>query len=87
MGLLLLEWGLGGLCVGEDADDGSILLDALELASDGLAAALGVLFGVLGEGLPLALVPVLVESSLDLQKGGAISIGSKSVGGQRTRSA
>jgi hypothetical protein len=64
--LLLLERGLGDLGVGEDADDGAVLLDALELAGDGLAVVLGVLLGVLGEGLLLAPVPVLVESPLDL---------------------
>ena len=37
MGLLLLEWGLADLGVGEDADDGAVLLDALELAGDALA--------------------------------------------------
>ena len=34
VGLLLLERGLGDLGVGEDADDGAVLLDALELAGD-----------------------------------------------------
>lgn len=63
--LLLLERGLADLSVGENTDDGAVLLDALELAGDGGAAALGVLLGVLGEGLLLALVPVLVESALD----------------------
>ena len=64
VGLLLLEGGLADLGVGEDTDDGAVLLDALELTGDGSTAALGVLLGVLGEGLLLALVPVLVESSL-----------------------
>lgn len=66
VGLLLLEGSLGDLRVGEDTDDGAVLLDALELAGDGLAVVLGVLLGVLGEGLLLALVPVLVEAALDL---------------------
>lgn len=66
VGLLLLERGLGDLGVGEDADNCAVLLDAIELAGDGLAVVFGVLFGVLCESLPLALVPVLVESSLDL---------------------
>ena len=52
--------------MGEDADDGAVLLHALELAGDVLATLLGVLLGVLGEGLFLALVPVLVEATLDL---------------------
>ena len=66
VGLLLLKWGLGDLGVGEDTDDSAVLLDALELAGDGLAGGLGVLLGVLGEGLLLALVPVAVEATLDL---------------------
>ena len=66
VGLLLLERGLADLGVGEDTDDSAVLLDALEVAGDGGAAALGVLLGVLGEGLLLALVPVLVEAALDL---------------------
>lgn len=66
MGLLLLEGGLADLGVGEDTDDGAVLLHALELAGDGGARALGVLLGVLGEGLLLALVPVLVEAALEL---------------------
>jgi hypothetical protein len=66
VGLLLLERGLVDLGVGEDADDGAVLLHALKLAGDGRAAALGVLLGVLGESLLLALVPVAVEAALDL---------------------
>lgn len=66
VGLLLLERGLSDLGVGEDTDDGAVLLDALELAGDGGTAVLGVLLGVLGESLLLALVPVLVESALKL---------------------
>lgn len=64
--LLLLEGRLADLGVGKDADDGAVLLDALELAGDGRAAVLRVLLGVLGKGLLLALVPVLVEATLDL---------------------
>lgn len=66
VGLLLLEGRLADLGVGEDADDGAVLLDALELAGDGGTVLLGVLLGVLGESLLLGLVPVLVEAALDL---------------------
>lgn len=66
VGLLLLEGSLADLGVGEDTDDSAVLLDALELAGDGGAAVLSVLLGVLGEGLLLALVPVLVEATLNL---------------------
>ena len=64
--LLLLKRGLADLGVGENTDNCAVLLDALELAGDGRARVLRVLLGVLGEGLLLALVPVLVESTLDL---------------------
>lgn len=64
--LLLLERGLADLGVGEDTDDGAVLLDALDLAGDGGGVLLLVLLGVFGEGLLLALVPVLVESALKL---------------------
>lgn len=66
MSLLLLEGGKADLSVGENTDDGAVLLDTLEFTGDGRARVLGVLLGVLGEGLLLALVPVLVESSLNL---------------------
>ena len=66
VGLLLLEGSLADLSVGEDTDDSAVLLDALELAGDGSTVLLGVLLGVLGESLLLALVPVLVEAALDL---------------------
>ena len=66
VGLLLLDGGLADLGVGEHTDDSAVLLDALKLAGDGGTAGLGVLLGVLGEGLLLALVPVLVEAALDL---------------------
>ena len=51
--------------MGEDADDGAVFLDALELARDGLATVLRVLDGIFGEGLLLRLVPVLVEAAFD----------------------
>lgn len=64
--LLLLEWCLRDLCVGENADNCAVLLDALKLACDGRTLIVGMLLSVLGECLLLALVPVLVESALDL---------------------
>lgn len=66
VGLLLLERGLADLSVGEDTDDGAVLLDALELAGDASTAVVGVLLGILGESFLLALVPVLVEAALNL---------------------
>lgn len=65
VGLLLLQGSLADLSVSEDTDDGAVLLDALEFTGDGGALVLGVLLGVLGEGLLLGLVPVLVEATLD----------------------
>jgi len=66
MGLLLLEWCLANLRVGENTDDSAVLLDTLELMSDGGTVVVGMLLGVLGESLLLGSVPVLVESALDL---------------------
>lgn len=66
MSLLLLEGSLADLGVGENTDNSAVLLDAVELAGDGGTRVLRVLLGILGEGLLLALVPVLVESALDL---------------------
>jgi len=66
VGLLLLKGSLADLGMGQNTDDGAVLLDALELAGDGGAVVLGVLLGVLGESLLLGLVPVLVEATLDL---------------------
>jgi hypothetical protein len=66
VGLLLLEGSLADLGVSEHTDDSAVLLDALKVAGDGGAVLLRVLLGVLGESLLLALVPVLVEATLDL---------------------
>jgi len=63
---LLLQGCLANLGVCKDTDDRAVLLDTLEFTGDGLAAALRVLLRVLCESLLLALVPVLVEPSLDL---------------------
>lgn len=64
--LLLLKGSLADLGVGKHTHNRAVLLDALQLAGDGGAAVVCVLLGVLGEGLLLALVPVLVEPALDL---------------------
>lgn len=64
--LLLLERRLADLRVGEDTDDGAVFANALELTCDRGTFVLGVLLGVLCESLLLRLVPVLVESSLEL---------------------
>ena len=63
--LLLLERGLADLGVGQHAHHGTVLLDAFEFAGHGAALALGVLLGVLGEGLLLRAVPVLVEAAFE----------------------
>jgi len=65
VGNLLAKSQLLGLGVGQDADDRSVLLDALQLLSNSLRLGSGLL-GVLGEGLALGAVPVLVETTLDL---------------------
>ena len=66
VGLFLLEGCFTDLCVGKNADNGAVLLDALKLAGDGGALVLGVLLSILGESLLLRFVPILVESSLQL---------------------
>ena len=81
VGLLLLEGRLADLRVGEDANDGAVLLDAGKLVGDVLSS-IGVLLGVLGESLLLGLVPVLVEATTDLV--GQV-LGPD--GGERTKSA
>ena len=63
--LLLGETSLADLGVREDAHDGAVLPDALELARDRLAVVLCVLLSVACEGLLLGAVPVLVEPTLD----------------------
>lgn len=64
--LLLLESSLADLGVGEDTNDGTVLANSFQFSGDGrLGSRLGVLLGVLGEGLFLGSVPGLVESSLD----------------------
>jgi len=65
VGLLLLEWCLADLGVGENTDDSAVLLDTLELVGNGGTVVVGVLLGVLGESLLLGSVPILVESALD----------------------
>jgi hypothetical protein len=83
LGHLLAKLDLAVLGVGDDAHDGGVLLD-LGLLSVDLLGLLGVLLGVLGEGLALGLVPVLVESALHVIRqvlsphGGK---GTKAVGG------
>jgi len=64
VGLLLTDLHLGDLSVGDHADDVAVLLGTLDLLLH--VAVLGVLLGVLGESFLLALVPVLVEATLDL---------------------
>jgi len=51
--LLLLEWRLADLAVGDESDNGAVLLDALKIVGDGSTVVVGVLLGVLGEGLLL----------------------------------
>lgn len=63
LGFLLAEVDEFGLSMGNQPDNGAVLLDSLELSLDGLV---GVLSWVLGEGLSLGSVPVLVKSSLEI---------------------
>jgi hypothetical protein len=67
--LLLTEVQFANIGVGEHTDDVAVLLNALKFGVGAIAAFLlfvGEALGVLGEGLFLGVVPVLVESSLDL---------------------
>lgn len=65
MRLLLLKWSLANLGMGEDADDSAVLLDTFKFKGNSLALT-SVLLSVLGECLLLGLVPILVETALDL---------------------
>lgn len=61
--LLLSEVELVHLGVGDNSDDGTVLLDSFEWDLDVLGGILGNSLLVLGEGLSLGGLPVLVESS------------------------
>jgi len=66
--LALSEVKLGELSAGENTDNRAVLLDSLEIALDRVLA-LGILFvslGVVREGLLLGVLPVLVESTDEL---------------------
>lgn len=65
VGDLLSQLQLSDLSVGQHTDNLAVLLDAVQLSLV-LSRLLGSLLGVLGEGLLLGVVPVLVESALDL---------------------
>jgi hypothetical protein len=54
------------LCVGDDTNNGAVLLDTFEFGINVLTAVFGVLLGVLGEGLFLGTVPVLVHATPEL---------------------
>ena len=64
--LLLLDGRLADLRVRQHPHHRTVLLDPFEFARDRRSAVLRVLPGVVRKGLLLALVPILVESSLDL---------------------
>jgi len=64
VGLLLTDLDLGDLGVDDHTDDVAVLLGTGEFLSH--VTVFGVLFGVLSESFLLALVPVLVEATLDL---------------------
>lgn len=81
MRLLLFKRGLADLRMGEDADNSAVFLDTLELEGNSFALA-SVLLGVLGECLLLGLVPILIESALEL-----VAKMLSPDGGQRTEAA
>ena len=62
---LCSEFDLAHLGVGEHSDNVAVLLDAVNLGLDLLWLVSGLL-GVLGESLLLGVIPILVESALDL---------------------
>ena len=66
MGLLLTEGKTLHLGVADGTDRNGVLLQQFQITIDGLLTIFGFpLLGRLGEGLLLAGIPVLVESSLD----------------------
>jgi len=65
--LLLSVSELADLGVGQDSDDGAVLLDLSDIGIDGLVLVLRkILKSIFGESLLLGLVPVLVETSSDI---------------------
>lgn len=65
MSLLLLEGGLTDLGVSKKAYNCAVFLDALEFAVNGSPLVLRVALRIFSEGLFLALIPILVEPSLN----------------------
>lgn len=64
--LLLAGAGAAGQAVNKRAHNSAVLLNALKLRLDALAILGAVLFGVLGESLALAAIPVLIEATADI---------------------
>ena len=52
--------------MGKDTDNRAVLLDAFQLGLNSLTLLGGVLLGILGESLALALIPILVEATLNI---------------------